>query len=266
MNGHKLSLIVPVYKSENFIKNNLEEMKKSLSRFISNFEIIAVIDGMVDNSFHEVSKVDGIKVVSYLDNMGKGHAIKHGFEHATGDVVTFIDADMDLHPDQLVNFFPYLATADMVIGSKRHPFSKLHYPFIRKVMSKGYQMFSWLMLGVNLKDTQSGLKIIKKEVLDVIMPLIVVKRYAFDLELCFLAHKHGFRIVEAPLMIDFKNNGSGVGLKAVYGMFIDTLAIRYRYSILRHYQKYYHKIRFRRGDGNENCSKNISENILGGEE
>jgi len=244
MKNQKLSLIVPVYQSEEFIRKNLEQMKESLSRFIPDFEIITVIDGMEDQSYNEANKVKGIKVVSYDKNMGKGYALKYGFKSVTGDIVTFVDADMDLNPAQLINFFPYLATADMIIGSKRHPFSKLHYPMSRKILSKGYQIFSWLLLGVNLRDTQSGMKIIKKEVLDVIMPLIVVKRYAFDLELCFLAQKHGFRIVEAPLVIDFQGNGSGIGFKSILGMFLDTLAIRYRYTILRHYQKQYHKTHF----------------------
>jgi glycosyltransferase involved in cell wall biosynthesis len=170
--------------------------------------------------------------------------LKHGFRYCTGDYVTFIDSDMDLHPNLLKNFIPYMATADLVIGSKRHPFSKLNYPLSRKILSKGYQLFSWAVLGVNLKDTQSGLKLIKKEVLDVIMPLVVVKRHAFDLELCFLAQKHGFRIAEAPIHLDYKFSGSSVSPGTIYRMFLDTLAIRYRYSVLAHYQKKYHEMRF----------------------
>lgn len=240
----KVSIIVPVYRGEKFIKNSLDTIKESVSRHFENFEIIAVIDGEVDKSLGEAKKVKGIKVVSYKNNMGKGYALKQGFKHCTGEFVTFIDSDIDLHPDQLKNFIPYLATADLIIGSKRHPFSRKNYPLKRILLSKGYQLFSKMVLGINLRDTQTGLKLIKKEVLDIIMPLVMVKKHAFDLELCFLAQKHGFRIVEAPISIDYKFSGSSINPNTVSSMFLDTLAIRYRYSILNHYQKMYHKNRF----------------------
>jgi glycosyltransferase involved in cell wall biosynthesis len=242
---HKLSVIVPIFKGEKFIRKNLTEMRDSFSKMFDDFEIIAVVDGILDKSFEEAKKVQGIRVEGYEKNKGKGRALKFGYRFVTGDVVTFIDSDMDLHPKLLKNFLPYLTTADMIIGSKRHPFSKLDYPFIRKIFSKGYQLFSYLLLGVHLRDTQSGIKLIKKEVLDVIMPLLMVKQYAFDLELCFLAQKHGFRVVEAPISITYKFSGSGININSVWNMFVDTLAIRYRYSILHYYQKRFHEERFK---------------------
>lgn len=244
MVNKKISVIIPVYKAERFIARNLERMKKGISSCFPNHEIIAVIDGNLDNSLAEAKKVKGVKVVGYDDNQGKGAALKYGFDHSTGDYITFVDCDMDIHPEQLKNFIPYLATADLVIGSKRHPFSKVEYPLTRKLLSKGFQMYSRVVLGTHLSDTQAGLKMIKREVLDIVMPLMVVKRYAFDLELCFLAQQHGFRTVEAPIGIDYKFNGSGVGTEAILGMFTDTLAIRYRHSILNYYKKKFWEDRF----------------------
>lgn len=239
MQSKKLSVVVPVYKAEGFIAKNLEHIKESVSKCFPNYEVIAVIDGEFDKSAEEAMKVPGIKVVSCKQNHGKGHALKIGFERSSGDYVTFVDCDMDIDPEQLKNFIPYLATADLVIGSKRHPFSKLKYPLKRRIMSRAFQWYSWFVLGTNLRDTQSGLKLIKKEVLDVIMPLVLVKRYAFDLELCFLAQKHGFRVVEAPIYIDYKLNGSGINFKNIFGMFLDVLAIGYRHNIQDYYKRKY---------------------------
>jgi len=243
----KLSVIVPVYRAEKFIARNLEHMKKSVSKYFPNNEIIAVIDGNGDKSEEEARKVEGIKVISFKENQGKGAALKFGFENSTGDYITFMDCDMDIHPEQLKNFIPYFATADLVIGSKRHPFSRVQYPWHRKILSKGFQIYSWLILQVHLRDTQSGLKLIKREVLDVIMPLILVKRYAFDIELCFLAQKHGFRTVEAPIDVGEQFNGTTINKKAIIGMFLDVLAIRYRYSILEYYQKKFWAEKFNNG-------------------
>lgn len=245
MYSKKLSVIIPVYKAAGFIKNNLNEISNSFSKHFSNFEIIAVIDGNQDHSYEKASEVKDIRVVGYAKNRGKGYALKYGYQFATGDYITFLDCDMDLHPDQLLNFYPYLSSSDMVIGSKRHPFSKVKYPLLRRIMSEGFRIFKFIALGLPLKDTQTGMKLIKKELLDVIMPLTLVKRYAFDVELCFLAKKHGFRIVEAPVQIK-QQFGSTVHLSSAFKTALDVLAISYRYHFLHYYQKKYWENRFRK--------------------
>jgi glycosyltransferase involved in cell wall biosynthesis len=244
LNNKKLSIIVPVYKAEKFIKKNLLEMQNDIKKTFPNFEIIAVIDGFVDESFKEAKKVPNVKVIGYKKNQGKGFALKKGFSECTGDFVTFVDCDKDINPEQLNNFLPYLSTADIVIGSKRHAFSLVQYPLIRKILSEGFSIYSRILLGISLKDTQTGLKLFKREVLEVILPLVVIKRYAFDLELCFLAQKHGFRFVEAPIKIEYQFSGTGIGGQSIFGMFVDVLAIRYRYTILKYYQKQYWKTKF----------------------
>lgn len=234
------SIIIPVYKAEYFIRTNLEEIKKQIGNIFDNFEIIAVIDGEVDNSKEEALKVDGITVLSYEKNKGKGHALYHGFKKSTGKYVAFVDCDLDLNPSQLFNFVPYLTTSDIVVGSKRHPFSKIHYPLKRKVLSAGFSFYSKLILGVQLRDTQSGLKLMKREVLEIILPLMRVKRFSFDLELCFLAQKHGFKMVEAPLHLTFKQFtevSSTIQIKDIIQMFYEVLIIKSNFVIKRIYQK-----------------------------
>ena len=245
MQTHKLSVIVPVYKGEHFIAKNLEFIKPELAKTFQNFEIICVIDGLVDRSLEEATKIEEVKILWFKKNQGKGAALKYGFDNSNGDVITFLDGDLDINPKQLKLFIPYMTTADLVIGSKRHPFSKLNYPPIRKLLSLGFQMYSMCVLGLNLRDTQSGIKLMKREVLEIILPLVAVKKYAFDLELCFLAQRQGFRIVEAPIMLDYQFTGSGIKFKAIIYAFLDVLAIRYRYSFLKYYQKKFHEIHFK---------------------
>ena len=84
MNGEKISVIIPCYKAEKFIAKNLSKMKDSISKYFKNYEIIAVIDGEVDKSAQEARKVDGVKVLSYKENKGKGYALKYWFNHSTG--------------------------------------------------------------------------------------------------------------------------------------------------------------------------------------
>ena len=243
----KVSIIIPIYKGEKYIEKNLIIMQNSFLSMFDAVEIIGVVDGKTDDSFNEASKVKGVTIVGYEENRGKGYALKYGYGFATGELIIFIDSDMDIHPKLLKHFFPYLATADMVIGSKRHPFSKLNYPFIRRVLSNLYYLFCRIVLGVSLRDTQTGIKLFKREVLDVILPLVVINGFAFDVELCFLAQKQGFRVVEAPININFQNNGSSICMRSIIKMFFDTLSIRFRYSVLRKYQRLFWQTNFGSG-------------------
>jgi len=133
----KFSLIIPVYKQEKTIKRDIERALRVLQKLTIPFEIIAVIDGRLDGSEKEVKKIKDarVKAVGYETNHGKGYAVRFGFAYATGDVIGFMDAGGDLNPNGLI---PMLAQfefqgADAVVGSKRHPDSKVVYAVIRKV-------------------------------------------------------------------------------------------------------------------------------------
>ncbi|MDP3916720.1 MAG: glycosyltransferase [Nanoarchaeota archaeon] len=234
----KLSVVIPMY-NENNIYKNMKEMVRSIDNNFDDYEIILVDDGSTNNCLSEAKKLKSkkLKIVGYEKNKGKGHALKYGYKFVTGEYVTFIDADLDLHPDQIKGFFNYMGDADAVIGSKRHPASKIYYPWYRKILSFGYHLFIYLLFGLKLKDTQSGIKLFRKKCLDVVLPKVAVKKYAFDLELLVVANKYGFKIREAPIKLSYKFSGTGINLRQIYQMFIDTLAIFYRLRILRYYDR-----------------------------
>jgi len=237
--GSKLSIIMPCYNEGDWIYRNLHEAVKSFKELNLNFEIIVVDDGSTDSTYSEAKKVNTMytKIVRYDQNKGKGHALKHGLSFATGDYITFLDADLDIHPRQIMTLIRYMEEfgSDIVIASKRHPDSKVIYPLKRKILSSAYHLFVDLLFGLDVKDTQTGLKLLKKECASVVLPKVLVKRYAFDLELLVLCRKYNFRIKEAPVEIKYNFSGSGINLTALKNIFQDTLAIAYRLYILRYY-------------------------------
>lgn len=220
------------------IRRNILEAKKSLSKVTPEYEIVLVNDGSTNGCFQEAKKINDKKVrlVGYKKNQGKGNAIKYGFGFVKGDLVAFLDCGQELDPKQLKNFISVMQgeKADVVVGSKRHPDSKVHYPFIRRVMSWTYQMFNLVLFNLNVRDTQVGIKLFKKSVLDKVMPLICIKRFAFDLELLILANKKGFRIVESPINMKYSFH-STINVKSVFWILLDTIALFYRLKILRYY-------------------------------
>jgi hypothetical protein len=128
-------------------------------------------------------------------------------------------------------------SADVVIGSKRHPKSVLHYPTKRKILSAGYFFIVKLMFGLPLRDTQTGIKLFKADVLKKIFHRVLIKRYAFDLELLILADHNGFKISEAPVVVDYKGKYGHITLKLIFKMMWDTFAIFYRLNVLHYYDR-----------------------------
>ena len=237
----ELSILMPAYNEGKKIKENLEETKKTLNSFKIDYEIILINDASKDNTLNEANKVKGIKILSYEKNGGKGNALKYGFQFAKGDLICFLDSDLELHPSLIKSFIDIISKtkADVVIGSKRHPDSLINYPLKRRILSWGYSTFVKFLFGLNVRDTQTGIKLFRKEVLDKVFPKVLIKRYAFSLEVLVNAHKLGYRIVEAPIILNFKRaiGEKRLGFKSIFPMFKDTLAIAYRLYILRYYDR-----------------------------
>ena len=206
------------------------------------YEVIVVDDGSVDGTFDAASSVaapdSNVKVIRYANNSGKGHALKHGFGFAQGDLVLFLDADSDLPPAQIPRFLDYLqdGDSDVIIGSKRHPESNIRYPLSRRVLSRAYGVLVACLFGLHATDTQTGIKLFRREVLDRTFPRVKVKRYAFDLEILANAARLGYRVREVPVDLNYRFR-SRINPRAVLSIFVDTMAILYRMRVLHYYDQ-----------------------------
>lgn len=242
-----ISVIVPAFKQEKTIVKNLRRILRVLSKIRYKSELICVVDGNIDKTYEKLTKVfknnRRIKIVGYETNRGKGYALRYGMVRSKGDIVAFIDAGMDINPNGLSMLLEHFEwyKADVVVGSKRHPASKVSYPWQRRVLSFGYQAFVFLLFGLNVRDTQVGLKFYRKEVLEKVIPRLLVKAFAFDIEILAVAYSLGFkRIFEAPieLKLDFGGTSELTRRKVVKSILLmiwDTLAVFYRLRIINYY-------------------------------
>src|SRR5580765_5111470 len=199
-----LSIVVPVYNQEQSILGNVQTICDSVREELhESFEIIVVSDGSVDRTDQELveSQLEHVRFLSYDRNLGKGYAIKVGALDARGRWIAYVDADLALDPHSLPE---YVAVAerdglDFAIGSKRHPDSVVSYPVSRRIASWLFQRYVKLLLRLDIRDTQVGIKVFHRNVADQVLPLLLVKRYAFDIELLAVAHAFGFgRVREMP--------------------------------------------------------------------
>lgn len=240
-----LSVVVPAYKQEKTIKKDLENIDQTLLAGLPSeytYEIICVVDGMLDGTFAEARKVKSnkIKVISYEKNQGKGYAVRFGMANAKGTLISFIDAGMDISPKGIMMLMSHMDwyNADIIVGSKRHPVSQVNYPFLRHVYSVGYHFGVGILFGLPLTDTQSGLKIFRRNVIDRILPRLLVKTYAMDIEMLAVAKYLGFKkIFEAPIEVRFDKTNSGIKWPIIFRMAWDTLAVFYRLRVLHYYDE-----------------------------
>jgi glycosyltransferase involved in cell wall biosynthesis len=236
----ELSVVVPAYREGKRIFSNLNRLIGELDKLNVAYEVVVVSDGNTDTTVREARRVPSpaIRVFHYPMNIGKGFALTCGVDQSTGSLVTFIDADMELDPATIGGFIEIMHASgcDAVIGSKRHPESKVAYPKFRRIQSALYQILIRVLFNLDVRDTQTGLKLFRRQVLSEALPLLAIKRFAFDLELLVVARQLGYRkVCEAPIKLDYQFE-STVSLGSAWNVLWDTAAIFYRLRILRYYQ------------------------------
>ena len=234
---------MPAYNEEGHIYDNVREVEKALAKARLDFEIVVVDDGSADGTYREAARraraTPRVKAVRLADNAGKGQALRAGFGAARGELVAFLDADLDLPPRQVAEYVKRLERedADVVCAAKMHPESKLAYPAGRRFVSRIYSLIVLVLFSLPLRDTQTGLKLFRRRVLERVFPVMLVKRYAFDLELLVLANYLHYRILEAPVEVVSRRPMGRIKLRDFYVTGNDTLAIFYRLRIRKYYQK-----------------------------
>lgn len=244
-NEKLLSVIVPAYRKAGSIEQAIKNIEDVLKQIRYDYEIIVVTDGRYDSddkTFEEAQKLASqkMKVFGYRTNQGKGYAVRYGMSRSTGNPVAFIDAGMKISPNSLSLALEHLEwyNADVIVGSKRHPASKVQLSLPRKITSFVYQVLVWVLFRLKVGDTQVGIKIFRRAVLEDVLPRLLVKRYAFDIEILAVANSLGYkRIFESPVEMNatLPSLTSPATLKEIFYMLRDTLAVFYRLNIRRYY-------------------------------
>jgi hypothetical protein len=239
-----LTLVVPFYNPGSRLSKHVVEVVEVLSRSDITYEVLAVSDGSTDQSEDQLAAIvsDRLTLIRLEENQGKGAALRAGLSIGRGQYLGFIDGDGDLPASLITNFLEIIREQhpDIIYGSKRHPQSSVVYPPLRRIYSWGYQQLNRTLFHLPIRDTQTGVKVIRRDVLAGVLPRMVEKRFAFDLELFVVARQQGYRnFVEMPIKIG-ERFSSTISLRSVQNMLLDTLAIFYRLRVLRFYERDIH--------------------------
>jgi len=200
-----LSIILPARNEEDLISSTLDDIVSFLSkRRISDYELLVVINGTTDKTEDIVSSIASrnkrIKIVK--SRSGYGNALRAGLKQVRGDYVVIFN--VDFYDPRMIDLAKIdLYGKDFIVGSKMAHWSEDKRPFVRRIISRFFNLYLKIVHGFGGSDTH-GIKILKKEVIKVVLPKCRTNSGIFDTEFVLRAQYAGFKFADFPVVVEEK--------------------------------------------------------------
>lgn len=218
---------MPAFNEERTIQKAMEEVFASDTLGLEK-EIIIVDDGSTDNTRNILSSIDGCKIIRHEKNLGKGAAVKTGFQNATGDIVIIQDADLEYNPSEYKKLIEALMdnSCDVVYGSRmlgKNPIGYWYMYFGNYIIS----LVTRILYGTKITDVETCYKIFLKKVID----QIDIKSSGFEIEPEITAKilKKRFLIKEIPIRYSPRKYNEGKKIKWHDGVRALWILVYYRF-------------------------------------
>ena len=208
-----LSVVMPCYGGATVAQQTVAALSSYLPDVLASWEIVVVDDGGGDFAANPLPSAPNIRLVTHARNRGKGAAVRTGMLAATGVVRVFTDIDMPYDRELLPLMAEYILHNGfhVVIGDRRLPDS--HYApetqISRRVLSTIASTIIGSLVTGGFFDTQCGIKAVRGDIADALFRLVRTDRFAFDVEVVYLALKHGLDMKRVPVRLR-RNLGSSV--------------------------------------------------------
>lgn len=235
--GHlrSLSIVIPAYNEEQRLPATLRSIAAYVETKDLDFvEILAVDDGSRDRTAGVVREAAGsdprIRLLQNPGNRGKGYAVRHGMREARGEWVLFTDADLSAPIEDLDRLVEAVRreNADGAIGSRAVDRSLVlkHQSPMRELSGRVFNLAMRVITGLPYRDTQCGFKLFRRDVAQSVAARQRTDGFGFDVEILYIARKHGYKILEVP--VRWANvEGTKVSLLKGLEAFLDPLRVRW---------------------------------------
>ena len=232
-----LLLLIPAYNEERRIEPVLRDYARFFQeQYRGKFQMVVVLNGCTDNTLGVVQRVvKEIASVSYLNfpaPIGKGGALIEGLKLAPfGDLIGYTDADGATPPHAFLDLVRHIGVADCVIGSRWLPGAVIHQSQAghRRLASRAFHVIVQLLFWLNIRDTQCGAKVMKREAVEKIHPYLRIADMAFDINLLVALNRAGFRVLEVPTEWTDQAGSKVVLLHSSLTMFLSVVRVRLIY-------------------------------------
>ena len=197
------SIVIPAHNEQNRLPATLEQIFQFLARQSFTYEVIVVENGSIDGTYEVAQEFarrhEHLRVIQ--SEKGKGAAVQRGILTARGEYRFMCDADLSMPVDEIVKFIPpSLQNFDIAIGSREAKGAvRYNEPSYRHWGGRGINLLVQTLILPGLNDTQCGFKCFRADVAEDIFNRQTLQGWSFDIELLYIARRHGYRIVEIPI-------------------------------------------------------------------
>ena len=229
-----ISVVIPAYNEAERLGSTLERTVDYLSRRGLSYEVLVVDDGSRDRTVEvaEGFAGRGVRVIRHAQNRGKGAAIKTGVLASRGAEVLLSDADASTPIEELEKLQRWLPEAPVVLGSRAVAGADVrrHQPFYRELMGKTFNRIIRLAGVHGLNDTQCGFKLLEGNAAREIAAGLTIEGFAYDVELVWLARRHGYKVVEVGVVWVDSPDSRVDPIRSSLSMLRDVVRMRFRRS------------------------------------
>lgn len=229
-----ISVVLPCYRGAEIARQSVDALRAALPRTGLTWEVVVVDDGGGDFTDHPWPDDARVQLIRLPTNLGKGAAVRRGMLSATGRVRIFTDVDLPFGMRPLEEMIRVLREpgVHLVIGDRSLPTSeyRIHLGWQRRLASLAFTAFVGTIVTGGFYDTQCGLKGVRGDVADQLFPLLRIDRFAFDVELVYVALKHQLRIARVPVQLLHNETSSVRLLRDSTRGFLDVFRIRYHFT------------------------------------
>ncbi len=203
------SLVIPAYNESGRIENCI----RSAARWAAerhgdrSWEVILVNDGSTDDTVERarrIAEAEGLplRIVGYAENRGKGAAIRAGVLQSSGDPVLVSDTDLSTPLAEWTKLAEKLPKYPVAIGSRaiEQALVRKKQPFYRQWMGRTFNLIVRVFAVPGIGDTQCGFKLFRGDVARALFREARVDRFAYDVEILYLARRDGLAIAEVPVV------------------------------------------------------------------
>ncbi len=226
-----LSIIIPAHNEENRLPRSLEQVFAFLDHQSYDAEVLVVENGSTDRTLEiargYTGKRENLHVLREAGR-GKGLAVRRGMLEARGEYRFMCDADLSMPIEEVNKFLPpNLPGFDIAIGS-REVRGAVRYdePFYRHFGGRFINFVIRLFILPQLQDTQCGFKCFRAEVAEDLFRRQTLNGWSFDIEVLYIAERHGYRIVEIPIDWYYRTESKVSAVRDALRMIRDIFRIR----------------------------------------
>lgn len=196
------------------------------------FEFILINDWSSDNTYNEISKVwnkiTEAKIISYNENKWKWYAIKKWLKESSWEIIAFYDSDLDISPNFLVEHINFLLEnkeSYIVIWTKEWANNKV--PLKRKIISNVHRKVNYILFSLPINDTQTWLKVFRKEIKEIFLKKVKTSGYAFDVDFLYNVVKKSYKIDSLPIEVNINHLNSWINFFTIL-KFLKDIIILYK--------------------------------------